>query len=173
MSVTAAVIIAPALKWFAGAGLGYLSGLSAEWMKARQDARDKAHELALLEIQLRFADKRATVAMAEIEAAGPAGVAADLEATQMAYEGPKPTGMKKIDFLNGILRPWAGAAAISAFCWFSFVFLVALAKVMIWDGTVTFEAGMIAFEGSVIADCIVAVWGFTFGSRNFRASRSS
>lgn len=171
MSV-AAVLIPGALKWFASTGMGILSGLGAELMKARQDARDKKHELALLHVQLQFAEVRAKAAIADTQAAGAAGVEADLQTTDMAYQGPKPTGIRLIDFLNGVLRPLAGFAAIGAFCVFSTVLLVAMGAEL-RAGDITFTVALQAFQDSLIADTIIGVWGFLYGARNFKAGRSS
>lgn len=166
------LLISGAAKWFAGAGLGALSGFVAEWMKARQDARDKKHELDVMDRQLAFAEKRAVIQVADHLAVGPADIQADMEQTRLAYQGPAMTGIPLIDFMNGTLRPVAGYAAIGAFAVFSTVLLISMGHDL-WVDRLTYREALAAFGESIIADTIEVVIGFLFGARGFKAGRSS
>ncbi len=171
VAIAAATAIPAAVKWLTSAGLGAGSGIVSEIFKSRQDARDKAHELAILDRQIILADKQGAAARVDADIAG-INAHADIETERLAYAGPKPSGIRLIDFLNGLLRPAAGFAAIGAFSVFSTVLLVSMGR-DIFEGTLTYSAAAQAFEGSLTGDCIVSVWGFVFGARSFRAARSS
>lgn len=167
------LVIGPALKWFMGAGMGVLSGMVAEWFKARQDARDKAHELAVLDRQIRVAEKQAVLQLAERQmAATPEGRAFDLAEERLFYAGPPPTGIRLVDTLNGLMRPVAAAAAVTVFVAVALVMMAGMAREL-WSGLLSYREAVVVFSDSVVADLVLAVWGFLFGYRNFKATRSA
>lgn len=165
--------LAPAVKWFMGAGLGAVSGVVAELFKARQDARDKAHELAVLDRQLRFAERQSVVRLADREAAGtPEAHAFALDEQRLFYAGPPPTGIWLVDLLNGLMRPVAAAAAILVFIALALATLLGMAHDLA-QGALGLRDAMDLLSDSVVADLVLAVWGFLFGYRNFKATRGS
>jgi len=158
-------VLAPALKWFTGAGFGMIAGWLSEITKAAQDERDKRHELDILRLQYRFAEKTAELQIAEREIAGKY----DLKAERAAIN-PR-TGIRIVDVCNGLMRPFAAAACVLAFLSFSGLLFVSMAHDLM-AGHVGYLDALKAFEGSTIADTIMVVWGFLFGARSFKAARS-
>jgi hypothetical protein len=166
-----APVLAPAVKWFMGAGLGAVSGMVAELFKARQDARDKAHELAILDRQLRLAERQAALQLADRQlAATPEAHAFALDEQRLLYGGPPPSGIRLVDLLNGLMRPVAVAAAIFVFVAIALTLVVGMAHDL-GTGTLGYREAMDLFGDSVVADLVLAVWGFLFGYRNFKATR--
>lgn len=161
------IAFASAAKWFVGAGMGAITAFVAEMMKARQDSSDKAHEIEMMRLQLRYAEKTAALQMADRQAMG----ALDLAGMQMAYQGPAPTGIPVVDLLNGLMRPLAAAIVLGALGLFSTTLLLAMMHDL-FHGTISYRDAIGVFSDSIIGDSIVAILGFLFGARSFKAGRS-
>lgn len=160
-------LLAPALKWFGGAGMGIGAGWVSEVLKGRQSDRDQKHERKLLKLEIEYSVKAAPRLQADRELSGRMELAED----RLAYQGAAKTGIKIVDLANGLMRPAAAAACIVGFVLFSGLLLGSMTHDL-WLGHIDYEHALAAFQDSVIADTIVVVWGFLFGARSFRAGRS-
>lgn len=160
-------LFAAAAKWFTGAGMGMASGWIAEVLRGRQADRDQRHERKLLKLEIEYAVKAAPRLQADRELAGRVELAED----RLAYQGPLKTGIKIVDLLNGLMRPFAAGACILSFLTFAGLLLASMTHDL-WLHEIGYVEAMAVFQNSVIADTIIVVWGFLFGARSFKAGRS-
>lgn len=83
--------------------VGFLAAGVPELFKAFQDRRDKAHELAMAQIQISMNRDTAIAKKEEAEAVADGSVA--VAESQRLLDAQKPTGIRWVDAFNGIVRP--------------------------------------------------------------------
>src|SRR5690349_21599252 len=167
-----ALVVPAILKWLASSGVGLLGSVLDQFFKGRQDAADKAHELEILDRQLKSRELDAVAHRDE--------VAGQLDAEKMKaqaaevaalYASWTPSGVKWVDAANQMMRPLACAVCLVIFAAMALVFL----RGMFFDmkhHTLAWTDAIQIFGASMFADVILAVWGFLFGYRLIRGRGS-
>ncbi len=82
-----------------GSFLGFLTSLAPEILKYFQDARDKQHELTVMEMQMRMALEGHRHKLEDIS------IQADIAESGALNERVTPIGIRWIDALRGSVRP--------------------------------------------------------------------
>lgn len=122
-----------------GAILGFFGSAFPELLKLLQDKRDKAHELAILELQMRQAEQGHLNRLEEI------GANADIAEAKAIYRTYN-VGIKWVDALNGTVRPVLAYAFFLLYAWVKIAYLQSDMGWQVWteeDGAIF--AGIISF----------------------------
>ena len=94
-----------------GSILGIFGSLIPNLLKLWQDKKDKAHEIAILNIQIERERLGHVQRLEEIS------TTADIEETKALYQSMKPTGVHWVDALNATVRPLITYAFFALYAW--------------------------------------------------------
>lgn len=151
--------------------LGYLGTAAGEYFKIRQDSKDKAHELALLQYQAQLDVQRAD---ADLDKSLAIATSAQFTAVQESYQNDIQANAKlKNDWVVGY------SATVRPTITYMFFLLYAGVKVaqfhslmnpeFPWQQTASYAQAIVGVWGSADAAIFEAVIGFWFGSKLTRS----
>ncbi|MEJ0009879.1 MAG: hypothetical protein WDN72_04725 [Alphaproteobacteria bacterium] len=161
--------------------LGFLSSATPEILKLFEASGDRAHELALLQIQMAYDEKKLGVQaqgdnaeralrLQEIEIGADTAESAALN--DRPGSGANKTGIEWVDALSGSVRP------ILTYAFFVLYFVVKccefhllLSPSLPWVGPMTGAQAMVALWTEEDIAIFSAVVGFWFGNRTMQKAR--
>ena len=140
------------------------------WFRCRQDAADRAQELAILRLQVereQAAGRReqAAAAAARLEEIGVQGESAESAALQQRVP---PTGVGWVDALNGSVRP------VLTYCFFALFalhLLVQLAAAAGRIGDAALAQALAQAWSEEVQGLFAGILGFWFGNRSMQHAR--
>jgi hypothetical protein len=150
--------------------LGFASSILPEFFKQHQDARDKAHELALLEKQSELAAQRAAV---DLDKSIQAALAAQAVAVQESYRADVRANPDSwVNVYSASVRPTITYAffLLYALVKFSQLWLL-LHPSLPWQNQISFAAATVSIwsdEDIAIFSAVIAFW---FGDRMLKQRR--
>lgn len=97
-----------------GSLIGFLSSLFPEIIKFFGDKADKAHELAVMDKQIEMAKMNIQAKLDEIN------IQADVQESEAIYKTYN-SGVRWVDALNGIVRPFVAFALVFEYVWIKFL----------------------------------------------------
>ncbi|MCE3005880.1 MAG: hypothetical protein ACK5WQ_03195 [Alphaproteobacteria bacterium] len=155
---------------FLSAFLGFASSILPEFFKQRQDARDKAHELALLEKQAALESERAAV---DLDKSIQAALAAQAVAVQESYRADVAANKASwVSAYSASVRPTITYAFFLLYALVKFSqFWLLLHPSLPWQTSQTIAAALAAIwndEDIAIFSAVIAFW---FGDRMLRHRR--
>ncbi len=133
-----------------GSLLGFLGSAFPSVLKLFQDKRDKAHELALLQLQMEAQTKQGGQRLEEIQ------IASQAAEMQALYASIQPTNVPWVDALNGTVRP---VIAYAFFALYAAIKLSAIGTHGLYPENIWTEEDPALFAGIV---------SFYFGQRALR-----
>ena len=119
-----------------GSLLGFLTSLVPQWLKLIQDSRDKAHELAILELQME------QMKLGHVQRIEEINTQADISEFTELYKTYN-TGVHWVDALNGTVRP------VLAYAFFLLYFIVKIAQFYVLS----------TLPWQTVSTAIMGVWG--------------
>ena len=155
---------------FLSAFLGFASSILPEFFKQRQDARDKAHELSLLEKQAALEANRAA---ADLDQSIQAALAAQAVAVQESYRADVAANPDSwVNVYSASVRPTITYAFFLLYALVKFSqFWLLLHPSLPWQNQISFAAAMVSIwsdEDIAIFSAVIAFW---FGDRMLRHRR--
>jgi hypothetical protein len=155
---------------FLSAFLGFASSILPEFFKQRQDARDKAHELALFEKQAALESARAA---ADLDQSIQAALAAQAVAVQESYRADVAANAESwVNIYSASVRPTITYAFFLLYALVKFSqFWLLLHPSLPWQTEINFAQAMVAIwsdEDIAIFSAVIAFW---FGDRMLRHRR--
>jgi hypothetical protein len=140
-----------------GSSVGFASSLLPDVFAMFRDKKDKAHELAILRMQMELTEKRRSNRLAEIRAE------ADATESQYIYKFAEKSGNPTIDALCTSVRPVLSYAFFSLYAFIKIAAFVLLHRYN--NDTLLSIAQVWSEEDLTIFSAIISFW---FGHRAFR-----
>lgn len=141
-----------------GSLLGFIGSAFPFAMKVWQDKIDKAHELAMMQLQLKNSENKASAHLQEIQ------IKSDLEELKILYK-PQKSGIYWVDALNGTVRP------VITYAFFA---LYVAVKVMAWLAIPSYYPTFALYEvlwTGEDAALLSGIISFYFGQRALQKGR--
>lgn len=151
--------------------LGMLGGVLPDFMKLIAAGQQAKNERALLELQSKMQMELAQNAKAmRLEELHSSEYVAQMNATRdqivaIVEQQGRATGIKWVDTINAVMRPFCTFAIIILFLAIAGPFVWVVTKQMADGGISPQEAAKVIF-GSLVGDAILGVIGFLYGYRS-------